>query len=207
MEKPVSKLPPHPSGATPRIALYPGTFDGVTLGHVDLIHRAHCLFDRLLVGVAFNERKRPLFTVEERLAMLRVITRELPNVECVELRGLTVHFARQMGAQFIIRGLRAVSDFEFELQMAIMNREMAPGVETIFLAPATEFIFLSSSVVKEVWRSGGDIRPFVPRVVWEGFQRLSASACPGAGKDEASIGSGDDPAATPPHTSSSAKSR
>ena len=160
------------NGTSPRIALYPGTFDAPTNGHIDLIDRSHLLFDRLVVAVAHNERKKPLFSVEERVEMLRTVTQSMPNVECVAFDGLTVQFAEQVGARFIIRGLRAVSDFEFELQMAIMNREMAPDVETIFFAPEAEFIFLSSSAVKEVWRNGGDIRPFVPVAVAAAFDAL-----------------------------------
>lgn len=157
---------------SPRIAIYPGTFDAPTNGHLDLIRRAHLVFDQLYVAVAHNEQKTPLFTVEERLKMLRAACRSMPNVQCVSFTGLTVRFAEKMGAKFIIRGLRAVSDFEFELQMAIMNREMAPDVETIFLAPAAESIFLSSSAVKEVWRNGGDIRAFVPEAVAAAFEGL-----------------------------------
>jgi len=168
-------MTPPPSS---RIALYPGTFDAPTNGHIDLISRAHLVFDRVVVAVAHNERKSPLFTVEERLDMLRASTRSMPNVECVAFEGLTVRFAETIGAKFIIRGLRAVSDFEFELQMAIMNREMANDVETIFLAPAAEYIFLSSSSVKEVWRNGGDIRPFVPEAVAAAFARLPPARYP-----------------------------
>lgn len=173
------------SSPSPRVALYPGTFDPPTCGHLDLIVRSRELFDRLIVAVAYNERKSPLFSTEKRLELLRAATHDLGNVECVRLEGLTVDFARKVGARMIIRGLRAVSDFEFELQMAVINREMAPGIETIFLAPATEFIFLSSSVVKELWRHGGDIRPFVPRVVSEAFDQL-----PSSNKDVSVLASG-----------------
>ena len=166
------------SSPSSRVAIYPGTFDAPTNGHVDLIRRAHLLFDRLIVAVAHNERKSPLFTVDERIEMLRQVCRDMPNVECMAFTGLTVKFAEQVGAQFIIRGLRAVSDFEFELQMAIMNREMSPGVETLFLAPEAGFIFLSSSAVKEVWRNGGNIRPFVPAVVADAFEQLAPNRLP-----------------------------
>lgn len=159
---------------SPRIALYPGTFDAPTNGHADLIQRGHLLFDKLYVAVANNDAKSPLFSVEERLDMLRGITQDMPNVDCLAFEGLTVRFAEKLGARFIIRGLRAVSDFEFELQMAIMNREIAEDVETIFLAPASDFIFLSSSSVKDVWRNGGDIGPFVPKAVALAFERMAA---------------------------------
>ena len=158
--------------SVPRIALYPGSFDVLTYGHVDIVERASRLFDRLIVAVAENPHKQPLFTVKERLKMLREVTRSISNVECVTLEGLTVEFARTVGAKTIIRGLRAVSDFEFELQMATMNRGLAPEIETIFLTPATEYIFLSSSSVKEVRRYHGDISTFVPKVVVEAFERL-----------------------------------
>jgi len=194
---PSSQPQANPQPPIRRIALYPGTFDSPTLGHVDLIRRAHLLFDRLIVAVAHNERKRPLFTVEERLDMLRQITADLPNVECVELKGLTVKFAQSIGAQFIIRGFRAVSDFEYELQMALLNREIAPDVETLFLAPATEFIFLSSSLVKEVWRNGGDISTLVPRVVHHAFQHLSKAGMHTRFLDAASIGSASVPRENP----------
>lgn len=154
-----------------RIALYPGSFDIVTYGHLDLIQRGCKLFDRLIIGVANNSRKTPWFTVPERVAHVRECTKNMPNVEAAALEGLTVEFASKVGAQFIVRGLRAVSDFEFEFQLAIMNQQLNPRVETIFLAPAPEYIFLSSSMVKEVWHLGGDVSRFVPPSILEAFEQ------------------------------------
>lgn len=153
-----------------RIALYPGSFDGLTYGHLDLIGRGRTLFDRLVVGVAHNSRKASWFTKEERVEHLRACTAEWPNVDVIAMEGLTVQMAERLNAQFILRGLRAVSDFEFEFQLAIMNKELKPNVETIFMAPAPEYIFLSSSIVKEVWVLGGDVSRFVPPVVLKGFE-------------------------------------
>lgn len=154
-----------------RIALYPGSFDGLTYGHLDLIRRGAHLFDRLIVGVGENRRKTPWFSRDERVELIRAVASEWPNVEVTKLKGLTVHTAQQLGAQFIVRGLRAVSDFEFEFQLAIMNHELNPAVETIFLAPAPEYVFLSSSLVREVWELGGDVSTFVPPLVLEAFER------------------------------------
>jgi pantetheine-phosphate adenylyltransferase len=154
----------------PRNALYPGSFDGLTYGHLDLIQRGCQLFDRLVVGVAQNSRKNPWFTPEERMEQIRACTEGLTNLELVRIEGLTVHAAKQHGAQFILRGLRAVSDFDFEFQLAIMNHEVMPSVETIFLATSPEYIFLSSSMVKEVWLLGGDVSRFVPPPVLAAFE-------------------------------------
>lgn len=162
--------------AKPRIALYPGSFDGLTYGHLDLIERGSKLFDRLIVGVAQNSRKTPWFPIAQRLELLRECCRDIPNVEPVAIEGLTVETAHRLGAQFIVRGLRAVSDFEFEFQLAIMNHQLRPTVETIFLAPAPEWVFLSSSMVKEVWALGGDVSPFVPPAVLAAMDRKRAGA-------------------------------
>ena len=163
----------------PKIALYPGTFDGLTYGHLDLINRGCKLFDKLIVAVSYNEFKRPWFGVKERVEMLKKVTEDLPNVVVTDFKGLTVEFAVKVGAQFIIRGLRAISDFEFELQMALMNRKIDDRVETIFLAPATEFSFLSSHAVKEVISHNGDISEFVPPVVEQYFrQKLKLKIAP-----------------------------
>ena len=159
---------------TQRVALYPGSFDGFTSGHLDLIQRGRKLFDRLIVGVAENSRKTAFFTVEERIEHVRVCTRDWDNVEVMAIQGLTVEFASRLGAQFIVRGLRAVSDFEFEFQMAIMNHQLNETVETVFLAPDPSFIFLSSSMVKEVWRLGGDVSAFVPAVVLRALDEKAA---------------------------------
>lgn len=144
-------------------ALYPGTFDVLTFGHLDLIRRAATIFSHLTVAVAQNPAKtNPLFCVEERVDMLRQSTEELTNVRVTEYTGLTVEFARRIGAQVIVRGLRAVSDFEFELQMAMMNESLNPDICTVFMAPAPPYSFLSSSLVKEIARFGGDVSSFVP---------------------------------------------
>ena len=148
-----------------KTALYPGSFDGLTYGHLDLIQRGRKLFDHLLVGVANNSRKAPFFSIAERVDQLLQCTHQWDNVKVLPLEGLTIHFAARHNAQFVMRGLRAVSDFEFEFQMAIMNHELNQDVETIFLAPAPEYVFLSSSMVKEVWRLGGDVSRFVPPAV------------------------------------------
>ncbi|MCH8334037.1 pantetheine-phosphate adenylyltransferase [Candidatus Sumerlaeota bacterium] len=147
---------------SPIIALYPGTFDALTHGHLDLIARAAHVFDRLVVAVAHNETKSPTFTVEERLEVLRSEVGHLENVEVAHFNGLTVEYALEIGASVIIRGLRATSDFEYELQMSMMNRTMDPRVETLFLAPSPETFFVSSSLIKEILLQGGDISQFVP---------------------------------------------
>ncbi len=150
----------------PRIALYPGSFDLLTNGHLDLIRRGQQVFDQLFVAVGFNDAKSSMFTIEERLDVAKEITAEYDNVEVVKLEGLTVEFAAKCEAQFIIRGLRAISDFEFELQLALMNHKLNASIETIFLAADPKNIFLSSRVVKEVWRHGGDVSDFVPPAVF-----------------------------------------
>lgn len=144
------------------IALYPGTFDGLTYGHLDIIRRGAMLVDKLYVAIAHNEGKSPLFTVEERLAILREETRELPNVEVTTFYGLTMTYAEQIGAHYVIRGIRMISDFEYELQMALMNRALNSRVETLFMVPAAEYLHVSSSLIKEVLLLGGDIKQFVP---------------------------------------------
>lgn len=145
-----------------KTALYPGTFDALTYGHLDIITRGARIFDRLIVAVAYNEKKKPMFTIEERQEALREETRALPNVEITHFSGLTIDFARKTGAQVIVRGLRVASDFEFELQMAVMNRIMTAEVDTIFLAPSVDTLFVSSTLVKEILLQGGDISRFVP---------------------------------------------
>ena len=149
-----------------RRAIYPGSFDPVTNGHLDVIDRARKLFDQVIVAVAHNEQKQPLFTLEERLELLRGTIGNLDHVQIAPLDGLLVDFAVQQRATAVIRGLRAVSDFEFEFQMALMNRKLEGNVETIFLMPKEEYTYLSSRIVKEIARLGGDIAKFVPpRVV------------------------------------------
>lgn len=144
-----------------RIAVYPGSFDPVTLGHIDIISRSSMLFDKLIVGVLNNSSKNPLFSAEERVNMIKDAIREYPNVEVQSFDGLLVDFARMCHATAVVRGLRAVTDFEYELQMAQTNHIIAPDIDTIFLTTNLNYAYLSSSVVKEVARYGGDISKFV----------------------------------------------
>jgi pantetheine-phosphate adenylyltransferase len=153
-------------------ALYPGSFDPLTLGHLDLIERSDRLFDSVVVAVLENPNKKAAFPLEQRLAQLRQATEHLSGVEVASFDGLTVEFARNCQAQVILRGLRALSDFEFELQIAHTNHSLAPQVETLFLATSVQHSFLSSSVVKEVARFGGDVRHLVPPVVAADLARL-----------------------------------
>lgn len=150
---------------TLRHAIYPGSFDSITLGHLDLIHRASQLFDSLIVAVAHNEAKNALFDVEERIAMIEEAVEGAEGIVVKRLDGLLVDFARKENALVVIRGLRAVSDFEFEFQMALMNRRLETRLETIFLTPKEDYTFLSSRIVKEVAKLGGDVTPFVPPAV------------------------------------------
>jgi pantetheine-phosphate adenylyltransferase len=142
-------------------AIYPGTFDPITNGHSDLIQRAARIFDRVIVAIAANPKKAPLFTLEERVALTRGAIGALDNVEVCGFDSLLADFAAERGARVILRGLRAVSDFEYEFQLAGMNRRLAPAVETMFLTPAETYTFLSSSLVKEVAELGGDVSAFV----------------------------------------------
>jgi len=146
-------------------ALYPGTFDPITNGHVDLVQRAAKRFSRVLVAVAGSGSKSPCFTLDERIALARDALSATPNIEVTGFSGLLVTFAMEQGAGVILRGLRAVSDFEYEFQLASMNRRLAPGVETMFLTPDEGYTFISSSLVREVASLGGDVRPFVPAAV------------------------------------------
>ncbi|GBD33011.1 MAG: phosphopantetheine adenylyltransferase [Gemmatimonadales bacterium] len=144
-----------------RVGVYPGSFDPVTRGHEDLIRRSLRFVDRLVVGVAEHSGKQPLFTLEERVELLKTVVAGEPRVEVTAFRGLLVDFARRVGASVVIRGVRAVSDFEYEFQMAFMNRQLWDQLETVFLVPALELAFLSSSLVREVARLGGDVSDFV----------------------------------------------
>jgi pantetheine-phosphate adenylyltransferase len=150
-----------------RRAIYPGSFDPVTHGHLDLIRRSLGLFDEVIVGVAANEAKTPLFTTEERVEMIRQSVGDAPGLTVEPLSGLLVEFCRRREAFVVIRGMRAVSDFEFEFQMALTNRRLEPKIETLFLTPREDCIFLSSRIVKEVARLGGDVTPFVSGNVLE----------------------------------------
>lgn len=146
--------------------VYPGTFDPVTNGHSDLIARAARLFDRVVVALAEDSVKAPTFGVDARLAMLRAVACEHDNVQVMSFSGLLVDFARELGIPVIMRGLRAVSDFEYEFQLAGMNRRMAPDIETLFLTPAEQYAYISSSLVKEIARLGGDVSGFVAPSVY-----------------------------------------
>jgi pantetheine-phosphate adenylyltransferase len=143
------------------IAVYPGTFDPITNGHTDLVRRAAKLFDQVVLGVAANPSKAPCFSLEERVALARIALTRMDNVKVCGFAGLLVNFAREHGAKAVLRGLRAVSDFEFEFQMAGMNRKLDPNLESLFLTPAEEYAFLSSQLVREVALLGGDIAAFV----------------------------------------------
>lgn len=153
-----------------RRAIYPGSFDPVTNGHLDVISRARKLFDEIIVAVAHNDEKQPLFTLEERLTLLHDAIDKLDNVRVAQFDGLLVEFAAAQKGTAVIRGLRAVSDFEFEFQMALMNRKLADSVETIFLMPKEEYTYLSSRLVKEIARLGGDVSGFVPKSVAEALK-------------------------------------
>jgi pantetheine-phosphate adenylyltransferase len=144
-----------------RRAIYPGSFDPVTNGHLDVVERARKLFDEVIVAVAYNDEKSPLFTLEERLDFLQQTLGKIDNVRIAHFNGLLVDFAGEQQASAVIRGLRAISDFEFEFQMALMNRKLEAAVETIFLMPKEEYTYLSSRIVKEIARLGGDVSKFV----------------------------------------------
>ena len=148
-----------------KIAVYPGSFDPITLGHINVIERASAMVDQLIVGVLNNQAKSPLFNAEERVEMIREATAHLTNVVAVPFDGLTIDFARRSGAQWIIRGLRAVTDFEYELQMAQTNRKLYAEADTMFLTTSLEYAYLSSTTVKEVAYFNGDITGFVPSAI------------------------------------------
>lgn len=154
-----------------KTAIYPGSFDPITNGHLDVVRRAAVLFDRVIVAVAENAEKQPLFTPAEREALVRAAVRGVKGVVVDRFEGLLVHYAQRKKAVALVRGLRAVSDFEYELQFALMNRKLAPQVETIFLAPKDEYTFVSSRMIKEIARLGGDIGRFVPREVLAALRR------------------------------------
>jgi pantetheine-phosphate adenylyltransferase len=158
-------------------ALYPGTFDPPTNGHIDLIQRGAKLFEHLTVAILINPVKNPLFTVEERVEMLRESTSSLGNVSVATFDGLMVEFARRLGATAVLRGIRAISDYEHEFQMALMNRRLAPEIETVFLQPAGRYSFVSSRMLKEVFSFGGDVSGLVPPNVLKRLRnRMGVSA-------------------------------
>ncbi|TAK37914.1 MAG: pantetheine-phosphate adenylyltransferase [Lysobacteraceae bacterium] len=158
------------SVAHTRIAVYPGTFDPITNGHVDLVQRASPLFERLVVGVAESPAKGPALPLSLRVELARQALARCPNVEVRGFNGLLAHFVRDLGAGVLLRGLRAVSDFEYEFQLASMNRHLVPQAETLFLTPAEEYGFISSSLVREISRLGGDVSAFVPPAVAQALQ-------------------------------------
>ena len=151
----------------PVIAIYPGSFDPVTNGHLDLIRRGASLFDRLIIAVTRNHEKDALFAIKERLEMLEAITYDMDNVEVQEFDGLLMDYARAKKARVVLRGIRAISDYEYELQMAMMNRKIEPDIETVFMMPAETYSYLSSRLVKELARLGGSVKELVPHVVEE----------------------------------------
>ncbi|EIP96471.1 pantetheine-phosphate adenylyltransferase [Opitutaceae bacterium TAV1] len=163
-----------PPSTIMRHCIYPGTFDPVTYGHLDVLSRATRIFDRVTIAIADNSAKAPLFTAEQRLNFLKANTTQFPSVTTAIFHGLLVDFAREQKACAIIRGLRALSDFEFEFNMALMNRHLEPGVETFFVMPRGAYSFTSSSLVKQVARYGGDVSHFVPPDVAEGLRTAYA---------------------------------
>jgi pantetheine-phosphate adenylyltransferase len=150
-------------------AIYPGTFDPVTNGHLDLIARAAKLYDQVIVAVAENNNKSPLFSIEERVALARAVTSDFANVNVIGFDNLLVDCAKEQGAHVILRGLRAVSDFEYEFQLAGMNRRLSPDLETVFLTPAEQYEFISSSMIREIARLKGNVSSFVPDIVLNGL--------------------------------------
>jgi len=148
-----------------KIAIYPGTFDPVTYGHIDILERALKLFDKVIITIAGNTAKNPLFTEEERITLLRQVTKRYKNVEVDSFKGLLVEYVQKRNAISVVRGLRAMTDFEYELQMALMNRKLDEKMETVFLMPNEKYTYLSSNFVREIARLGGDVSKFVPPIV------------------------------------------
>jgi pantetheine-phosphate adenylyltransferase len=161
--------PPEPPNG--RLAIFPGSFDPLTNGHVDIILRCVHLFERVLVAVLVNQEKRPLFTPEERVTIIRDVFSEYPNVEADTFDGLLVDYARRRRASAIVRGIRAVSDYEYEFQMALMNRHLEPSLETVFMMPAEQYTYLSSRLIKEVFSLGGQVTGLVPPAVETSMRR------------------------------------
>jgi pantetheine-phosphate adenylyltransferase len=155
-----------------RKIVYPGTFDPLTRGHEDLVRRAVGIFDEVVVAVAANASKQPMFSLDERVGMAAAVFRDVPNVQVLSFSGLLVDFVSQQQTSLVLRGLRAVSDFEYEFQLAGMNRSLKPDIETVFLTPAEQYMFISASMVREIARLGGDVSAFVPPLIAE---RLTVS--------------------------------
>ncbi len=162
----------------PTLAVYPGSFDPLTNGHVDIITRGARLFDRIIVSILINAEKSPLFTMDERVEIARQVFKEVPNVEVDTFDGLLVDYVERRKAQVIVRGLRAVSDFEFEFQMALMNQRLNGKIETIFMMPAEQYTYTSSRLIKEVFRLGGRVHGLVPDMVEERLRRKLAARAP-----------------------------
>lgn len=148
-----------------KIGIYPGSFDPVTRGHLDIIDRASRLFDELIISVLVNGAKKPLFTMDERVEFIKRVTKDIPNVKVEAYDGLLIDFAKSKGAEFLVRGLRAVTDFEYELQIAQTNHKLDSSVDTVFLTTSVEYSYVSSSIVREIASYGGDIRQFVPECI------------------------------------------
>jgi pantetheine-phosphate adenylyltransferase len=150
-----------------RVAIYPGSFDPLTSGHVDIIERGSRIFDSIIVAILANVEKTPLFSESERVAIIREVFKDTPNVQVETFNGMLVDYAQRKQANVLVRGLRAVSDFEYEFQMALMNRHLAPGLETVFMMPAEQYTYISSRLIKEVFTLGGEITGLVPAIVEE----------------------------------------
>ena len=157
-------------------AIYPGTFDPMTIGHIDVVQRASRMFDDVVVAVAVSANKNPFFSLEERVDMVARVTEGLDNVTAEPFDGLLVDFAERIGSRVIVRGLRAISDFEYEVQIAAVNRHLAPSIETVFISASQDYTFLSSSIVREVARHGGDIGEFVHPIVVDAFAARRAAS-------------------------------
>jgi pantetheine-phosphate adenylyltransferase len=157
-------------------AIYPGSFDPITNGHADIVSRSLSVFDQVTIAILVNADKRPLFTVQERQEIIRDVYKDEPRVKVDTFSGLLVDYAERVNASVIVRGLRAISDFEFEFQMALMNRRLNPRIETVFMMPAESYSYLSSRLVKEVFQLGGEVGGLVPRVVHERLREKSAAA-------------------------------
>ncbi|RJT43802.1 pantetheine-phosphate adenylyltransferase [Rahnella woolbedingensis] len=156
-------------------AIYPGTFDPMTNGHLDIVTRAALMFDHVILAIAASPSKKPMFSLDERVALATQVTSHLDNVEVIGFSDLMANFAKAQGANVLVRGLRAVSDFEYEMQLANMNRHLLPTLESVFMMPSKEWSFISSSLVKEVARHGGDITPFLPQIITQALMaKISA---------------------------------
>ncbi|GEP90241.1 Phosphopantetheine adenylyltransferase [Chitinophaga terrae (ex Kim and Jung 2007)] len=155
-----------------RICLFPGTFDPITLGHTDILDRGIELFDKIVIGIGLNSSKAPMFNLEDRIAWIKEIYKNEPKVDVAAYSGLTIDFCKQIGARYILRGIRYVSDFEYEKAIADANRAIAPEIETIFLTPVPKYSAIASTLVRDIYRYGGDVSSFLPAAVLEGIKNL-----------------------------------